>query len=161
MRARTLFPATLGLLVLATLADAAPPPLLDQRVRDFVEASNRHDVDAMIAATEPDFRWMQVVGDRVQVEVVGHPQLRSWLEGYFVSTPDARATVGAVTVDGAWVSAVETVEYRDQDQQLQRQSATSVYEFSPSGLIRNVWYFPAQRQATESRAAPGTADAAG
>lgn len=151
MRARILFPATLGLLVLASLADAMPPVDVEQRVRHFVEASNQHDVDAMLAATEPQFRWMQVAGDRLEVEVVGHDQLRSWLEGYFRSTPDARSTLATVTVDGAYASAVETVEFRDADQRLQRQTATSVYEFSPAGLIRNVWYFPAQQAGDDAR----------
>ena len=141
MRARILFPATLGLLVLASLADARPPADIDQR---FVEASNRHDVDAMLAATEPTFRWMQVNGDRIDVEVVGHDHLRSWLDGYFRSTPDARSTLTTVTVDGAYASTVETVEFRDAQQAVQRQTATSVYEFTTEGLIRNVWYFPAQ-----------------
>lgn len=144
MRVRTLFPATLGLLVLAGAACALPPVEVEARVRGFVEASNRHDVDAMLAATDPAFRWMQVSGERVEVEVVGHEQLRSWLDGYFRSTPDARSTLASVAVDGAYASAVERVEYRDGNGAWQRQSATSVYQLAPSGLIRNVWYFPAQ-----------------
>jgi ketosteroid isomerase-like protein len=143
MRVRTLFPATLGLLVLAGAAVAAPVDA-EQRLRGFVDAANRHDVAAMLAATEPEFRWMQVAGERIEVEVRGHEQLQSWLEGYFRTTPDARSTLGAVSVDGAYASAVETVEYRDREGAPQRQRATSVYEFAPSGLIRNVWYFPAQ-----------------
>jgi ketosteroid isomerase-like protein len=144
MHIRTLFPATLGLLVLAGVACAMPPADIETRVRDFVEAANRHDVDAMLAASEPGFRWMQVAGDRVEVEVSGHDQLRSWLEGYFRTTPDSRSTLAQVSVDGAYASAVETVEYRSRDGELKRQSATSVYEFGSGGLIRNVWYFPAQ-----------------
>jgi hypothetical protein len=146
MQIRTLFPATLGLLVLAGAAIAAPPDM-EARVRGFVDASNHHDVAAMLAATEPGFRWMQVSGERLEVEVVGHDQLRSWLEGYFRSTPDARSQVTAVMLDGAYASAVESVAYRNKDGQLETQSATSVYEFSSAGLIRNVWYFPAQQAA--------------
>lgn len=145
MRARILFPATLGLLVLASFADAAPPADLEQRVRAFVAASNRHDVDAMLAATEPSFRWMQVAGDRITTEVVGHADLRSWLDGYFRHTPDATSSLAQVMVDGAFASTIETVRFNDDNGQAQLQSATSVYEFSPSGLIRNVWYFPAQQ----------------
>jgi hypothetical protein len=144
MQIRTLFPATLGLLVLAGVATAMPPVEAEQRVRGFVESANRHDVDAMLAATEAGFRWMQVSGDRVEVEVSGHDQLRSWLEGYFRTTPDSRSTLGAISVDGSYASAVETVEYRSGSGEVKRQSATSVYEFGSGGLIRNVWYFPAQ-----------------
>jgi hypothetical protein len=146
MQIRTLFPATLGLLVLAGAALAAPPDM-EARVRGFVEASNRHDVAAMLAATEPGFRWMQVSGERIEVEVVGHEQLKSWLEGYFRSTPDARSQVTAVILDGAYASAVESVAFSDEEGRAQAQTATSVYEFSPAGLIRNVWYFPAQQAA--------------
>jgi hypothetical protein len=143
MRIRVLFPATLGLLVLAGVAIAAPPDM-EARVRGFVEASNRHDVAAMLAATEPGFRWMQITGERLEVEVVGHEQLKSWLDGYFLSTPDARSKVSTVMLDGAFASAIESVAFRDAEGREQTQSATSVYEFSPAGLIRNVWYFPAQ-----------------
>lgn len=145
MRVRVLFPATLGLLVLAGAACAMPPADVEQRVRAFVEASNRQDVEAMLAATEPGFRWMQVAGDRLEVEVAGHADLRSWLDGYFRSTPDARSTLASVAVDGTYASAVETVEFRDAAGAPQRQSATSVYEFGSGGLIRNVWYFPARK----------------
>jgi len=153
MRARILFPATLGLMVLASLVDAKPPSDIDERVRGFVEASNRHDVDAMLAATEPTFRWMQINGDRLDVEVAGHDHLRSWLEGYFRSTPDAKSTLVHISVDGAYASAIELVEYRDAQQAVQRQRATSVYEFTEAGLIRNVWYFPAQ-QVPDAAATP-------
>lgn len=147
MRLRTLFPTTLGLLVLAGQAMAAPPADLDQRVKRFVEAANQHDVEAMVGAVEPGFRWMQIEGERISVEVVGPEQLRSWLEGYFRTTPSARSTLGPVLVDGAYASTVEHTEYRDADGALNRQSATCVYQFSEAGLIRNVWYFPVQASA--------------
>jgi hypothetical protein len=154
MRVRTLFPTTLGLLVLAGSAlSAPPPPDLDRRVQQFVEASNRQDVEAMIAAVDPQFRWMSVDGAKLDVEVVGAEQLRSWLEGYFRSTPEARSKLGRVEVDGHYASTVETTEFRDSKGALRRQSATSVYEFTEGGLIRAVWYFPAQ----EAAAPPGGA----
>lgn len=147
MRLRSLFPTTLGLLVLAGHAVAAPPADLDLRVKRFVEAANQHDVDGMVAAVTPGFRWMQIEGERIGVEVVGAEQLRSWLEGYFRSTPSARASIGQVQVDGAYASTVEFSEYRDRNDVLQRQSATSVYQFNEDGLIENVWYFPSQASA--------------
>ncbi len=150
MRLRTLFPSTLGLLVLAGSALGAPPDDLGERVRQFVDASNRQDVEAMVAAVEPGFRWMQIEGERITVEVVGPEQLRSWLEGYFRSTPSARASLGPVQVDGLYASTVEASEYRDSADQLKRMTSTSVYQFSESGLIRNVWYFPAQEASPAS-----------
>lgn len=147
MRARILFPCTLGLLVLAGQVFAEAPADLEQRVRRFVEDANRRDIEAVLAQVTPGFRWMEVEEDRVRVEVVGREQLRSWLEGYFRTTPGARSSLGEVIVDGAFVSAVEVAEYPDASGTLRRQASTSVYQFNPDGLIRNVWYFPARELA--------------
>ena len=113
-------------------------------VRDFIAASNRQDVDAMLAATVDDFRWIQVVGDRATTEVTGHVDLRSWLEGYFASTPGAHAEIGPVAVHGNFASTIETASWMRKDGTRASQSATSVYEFAPDGRIRFVWYFSAQ-----------------
>lgn len=113
-------------------------------VREFVAASNRHDVDFMVKATVEDFRWIQVVGDRATTEVVGHTDLRSWLESYFAGTPSARSEVGPVAVNGRFASTVEVSRWTGADGTPRAQSATSVYEFAPDGRIRHVWYFNAQ-----------------
>ena len=113
-------------------------------VREFVAASNRHDVDAMLKATEEDFRWIQVVSDRATTEVVGHTDLRSWLESYFNATPTARSEIGPVAVNGNFASTVETARWTGKDGTPRAQASTSVYEFAPDGRIRHVWYFNAQ-----------------
>jgi ketosteroid isomerase-like protein len=135
-----------GLLMLSSLAASAQEVGGDlaRTVREFVAASNRHDVEAMVKATSEDFRWLQVVGDRTSVEVVGHTDLRSWLDAYFASTPTARSEVGPVAVNGRFASTVETTSYTGREGQRVAQSATSVYEFAPDGRIRHVWYFNAQ-----------------
>lgn len=144
MKARILFPALLGLLVLATPARAAEPaPDIAQRVTAFIAAANAQNVEAMIAAAAPGIRWMSVEHDKLSVEVAGHDDLRSWLHGYFKSTPDAHSALGQITIDGHFASAVETVTYTDDKGQPARQSSLSIYEFTGDGLIRNVWYFPA------------------
>lgn len=136
----------LALLLLAPLGVAAQD--LEQghakTVRDFVAASNRQDVDAMLAATAEDFRWVQVVGDRATTEVVGHADLRNWLESYFSGTPGARSQVGPIAVHGAFASTIETTSWTSSDGSTKAQSATSVYEFAPDGRIRFVWYFNSQ-----------------
>lgn len=144
MKARIVFPALLGLLVLAT-ASRAETPVSDipQRVQAFIAASNAHDVEAMVQATAPGLRWISVAQDKLTVEVSGHDDLRSWLHGYFNTTPDARSSVGPITLDGHFASVVETASYTDGDGQPAQQSSLSVYEFGADGLIRNVWYFPA------------------
>lgn len=144
MKAQILFPALLGLLVLATPARAETPVSdISQRVQAFIAASNAHDVEAMVQATAPGVRWMSVAHDKLNVEVSGHEDLRSWLHGYFNATPDARSGIGPITVDGHFASVVETASYTGDDGKPAQQSSLSVYEFGSDGLIRNVWYFPA------------------
>lgn len=139
---RSLLALLLLVLSCACAAQDASPHA--KAVRDFVAASNRHDVDAMLAATEEDFRWIQVVSDKAQTEVVGHTDLRSWLESYFTSTPTAKSEVGPIAVNGAFASTVETASWTSADGSLRTQASTSVYEFAPDGRIRHVWYFNAQ-----------------
>ena len=146
------------LLVAAPLSAQEAAPDYAKRVRDFVAASNRHDVDAMIAATEPEFRWIQVVGERATVEVAGHSDLRAWLESYFASTPDAHSEVGPVAVHGLFASTVEIASWKRADGKKAVQSSTSVYEFAPGGRIRHVWYFNAQSPPGQEDDAP-SADA--
>lgn len=133
-----------GLLACAPLAARELAPDHARAVREFVAASNRHDVAAMLAATDPEFRWVQVVGDRATVEVAGHADLKHWLESYFGGTPDARSELQAVQVHGAFASTVETTRFTSEQGEVERQSATSVYEFGRDGRIRFVWYFSAQ-----------------
>jgi hypothetical protein len=143
MKIRTLFPLTLGLLVLAGQAAAAAPAALAERVRAFVDASNRQDVAAMLAATREDVRWVAIEGDVAQLEVVGHTDLRSWLQGYYASTREARSELGEVSVDGAYATAFETTSWANADGTRAVQTALSVYRFDDAGLIERVWYFPA------------------
>src|SRR3546814_18837824 len=95
MKAQILFPALLGLLVLATPARAQTPVSdIPQRLHAFIAASNAQDVEAMVQATAPSLRWMSVEHDRLNVAVVGHDDLRRWLQGYVNATPDARSSLG-------------------------------------------------------------------
>lgn len=143
-----------SLLILLCLALALPLGAQDLKqnhaktVRDFVAASNRQDVAAMLAATEEEFRWIQVVGDRTTVEVAGHADLKSWLESYFAGTPDAHSQLQAVQVHGDFASTVETTTWTNAAGARESQSATSVYQFGPDGRVRFVWYFSAQPAAT-------------
>lgn len=145
MKFRTIFPTLLGLLVLAGPAEANNPDEVAERVRGLIEASNAQDVDKVLAATSDDFRWMMVTGDRVEVEVDGRTDLESWLHAYYRSTPGARSEIGEVLVDGSYATTVETMHWQSAEGEARSQSATSVYHLADDGLIRAVWYFPAQR----------------
>lgn len=144
MKFRTIFPTLLGLLVLAGPTEANDPDEVAERVRGLIQASNAQDVDSILAATTDDFRWMMVKGDRVDVEVDGRTDLESWLHAYYRSTPGARSEIGEVLVDGSYATTVETMHWSTPEGDARTQSATSVYHVNDEGLIRAVWYFPAQ-----------------
>ncbi|MBD8525162.1 nuclear transport factor 2 family protein [Pseudomarimonas arenosa] len=155
MRVRQLFPATLGLLVLAGSAIAAPQDA-EQRMRAFFAATERQDVEQMVAAVSEDFRWISIEDERMNVEVVGRDQLRSWLDGYFRSTPGLHTQLIDLQVDGSYVSLIEQVVWTGKEGRQERQTATSVYQLDDAGQIRRAWYFPAQDTAGESAPAVGS-----
>lgn len=144
MKMRTIFPTLLGLLVLAGPSEANNPDEVAERVRGLIAASNAQDVDSVLSATTEDFRWMMVEGDRVQVEVDGRTDLESWLHAYYGSTPGARSEIGEVLVDGSYATTIETMHWNTPEGEARTQSSTSVYHVNDEGLIRAVWYFPAQ-----------------
>lgn len=158
MRVRQLFPATLGLLVLAGNAIAAPADI-EQRMRAFFAATERQDVEQMVAAVSDDFRWISIEDERANVEVVGRDQLRSWLDGYFRSTPGLHTKLLDMQVDGNYVSLIERVEWTGESGRSEAQTSTSVYQLDEAGQIRRAWYFPSQdiaapAQADQTTAAP-------
>ena len=156
MRARHIFPATLGLLVLAGSAIAAPQDA-EQRMRAFFAATERQDVEQMVAAVSDDFRWISIEDERMNVEVVGREQLRSWLDGYFRRTPGLHTKLLELQVDGNYVSLIEQVAWTGDDGEQQKQTATSVYLLDAAGLIRRAWYFPAQETAAPAAASTSSA----
>lgn len=145
MKFRTIFPSLLGLLVLAGPSEANNPDEVAERVRGLIQATNAQDVDSVLAATTEDFRWMMVNGDRVEVEVDGRTDLESWLHAYYGSTAGARSEIGEILVDGSYATTVETMHWETEQGDARKQSATSVYHVDDEGLIRAVWYFPAQQ----------------
>ncbi|MGY6518526.1 MAG: nuclear transport factor 2 family protein [Lysobacteraceae bacterium] len=146
MKVREIFPTLLGLLVLAGPATALDERRVADTVRGYIEASNQRDVQGVLRHTTDDFRWMHILGDRVEVEVAGQGDLESWLQAWYASTPGARTEIGEVLVDGSYATTVETVRWNAADGGERAQSATSVYHLDDAGLIRAVWYFPAQRK---------------
>lgn len=110
-------------------------------VVEFVGAFNRHDVDAMIDLSHPEVRWMSVDGDAVVTETSGSAALRSAMLAYFRDVPSARSELESIEASGRFVHAVERATWNGGDAH-SSQCSLSVYELG-SGLIVNVWYFPA------------------
>jgi len=137
MRVCTLFPSTLGLLVLASNAAAMPQIDLERRAQVFVEAFNRQDVVALCDAVSEDFRWLEATGEMIELQVSGREALRDWCLQR--KGPAAqRATLSDAECDGRFVSAKETLYWADG----LTEQRNCVFEFNAEGLIRRAWRFP-------------------
>src|SRR5262245_8251837 len=93
MRTRTclLLLALLPLIPTPKTFAAEAPKSNDQRVRDYVSAFNKRDIDTMLTMVTDDIQWLNVAGDKITVEAQGKARLRDSLTAYFKSTPSARS----------------------------------------------------------------------
>lgn len=128
------------LLVVGGCATPRMPAPMDR----WIDAFNRHDVEAMTAEVAPDFEWFMVDGEKVSVETRGVDALRESMRGYFEGLPSARSKVEQVMVSGAYVTLRERASWTSKSGEPKSQSALAVYELS-DGKLRRAWYFPAER----------------
>lgn len=136
-----LFLVTLAIPAIAQQAPDAPEPDPKPVVERFLEAFNRHDVEAMLALAHPDVQWLSVNGDRISVETSGHEALRESMTKYFVSLPSAAASHERTMSAGPYVTVVERARWKG-DKGERSQAALAVYEVQ-EGKVRRVWYYPA------------------
>lgn len=130
------------LILLHGAVSAAPARDPGDVVERYVAAYNDHDVDAMLALAHPEIQWLSIVGDELRLEAEGRDALGKALRGYFESLPSSRSTIEAMMPSGRRVSVRERAEWETPSGP-RSQSALSVYEIA-DGLIRRVWYFPAE-----------------
>lgn len=140
----------LGLALLASapacvthLPPPAPAAALPAPVARLVDAFDRHDVDALVAAAHPDIEWWIVDGSSVALETKGADALRASLTSYFANTPSVRSQVEDVVVNGAFVSFRERVRWKKKDGTEATGASIAVYEVE-GGLVRRAWYFASQ-----------------
>lgn len=112
-------------------------------VHRFVEAFNRHDIDAMLQLVDKDISWFSVDGESIVVETRNADELRVAMMDYFVDRPSAYSRLLEIWISGRFVSALEQAR-RTKDPQSPGQCSVSVYE-TAGGLIKNVWYYPAHQ----------------
>lgn len=113
-----------------------------ERVLDFIEAYNAHDVDKMLTMVSADIRWMNVDGIRIRLQAAGREALGTGMTSYFAGLPSARAEVRDIRQLDDFVTVVEAAIWDDNGRS-QAQCAVSVYQLT-AGLIANVWYYPAR-----------------
>lgn len=140
-----------GLVLLALLlfmiagecfAAEAPKPI-EQRVRDYVSAFNKRDIDGMLGMVSDDIQWLNVAGDKITVETEGKPKLRESMAAYFKSTPTAQSELGWVQATASRVAALERASWQGKSGP-KSQAGLSVYEFR-DGLISRVYYYPVEK----------------
>lgn len=112
-------------------------------VRAFVEAYNKHDLDAMFTFLAPDIVWLSVAGDSVTIEARGIGVLREQMASYFGRLTSARSELETIATLGPWVSARERAHWTAASGP-RSQASLSVYEVR-AGRVRRVWYYPVVR----------------
>lgn len=139
------------LVLLALLSPAAMPASpaaqtpepKEQRVREYISAFNKRDIDTMLSMVSDDIQWISVAGDKVTIETQGKARLRESLAAYFESVPSARSELEWVRVTASRVAALEKAMWQSKSGP-RSQASLSVYEFS-GGLISRVYYYPAEK----------------
>ena len=98
----------------------------------------------MAALMHPGIQWITISGDQSKVTTDGKDLMVSEMESYFKSPTRISSSLGGWSVNGDYVSVIETASWMNSEGKRQAQSATAVYQIADQ-LIRRVWYFPEQK----------------
>lgn len=116
-------------------------------VESYMEAYNRHDVDAVVAHLAEDVRWLSIAGASMTTESSGRQKIADGLRDYFAALPSTGSVIRAIHANGNFVSVVEEARW-SRDGETARACALAVYEVEGS-YIKHVWYFANQSCAPE------------
>lgn len=120
-------------------------------VERFVEAFNRHDVEALVALAHEEIEWLSVAGAEISIETRGKAALAESLAGYFRSCPTCRSAIEVGPASGSFLSALERATW-EAGGETRSQTSLSVYEIE-DGLVRRVWYYPSTPEPPSAPAA--------
>ena len=117
-------------------AQEQAPPSARSVVEALLAAFNQHDPAAMAALVTTDFELYYIDDQGVaELSLRGPDGLRAEMTGYFANRPNVRSRIAGVVDGPVFVSFREQV--------VGGQSSLAVYEVR-AGLIKRVWYFPAE-----------------
>ena len=137
--------ATALVAAVAAALIATPVPAADapnaKLVNTFVDVFSQHDLKGMLALTHAEIDWLTIDGSNVLVETHGQEALAASMGRYFESCPTCKSTVEVSSVNGNFVSAIETAHWLSKGKE-RAQASLSVYEIL-DGKVRRVWYYPA------------------
>jgi hypothetical protein len=133
----------IALLLSAPAGLASQDITREQRVvESFLEGYNRREVSDMLRLVHPGIEWLSLSDSTIAVESVGARQLEEVLSRYFASVPSARSSVEGILAAGKFVTVWERAHW-ESPLGPRTHTALSVYELE-NGLIRRIWYYPAQ-----------------
>jgi uncharacterized protein len=130
-------------------------------VRQFIEAFNSRNIDAMMNLATDDVKWFTLAGDKLTTETADKASLRKFMEGYFKSCPTCKSKITNVNQNGNRVTMTETAPWETAKGK-QSSDSFAVYEFS-GGKIARVYYYaePAKSNYNEALAKKLGADERG
>ncbi len=111
-------------------------------INGLMAAFNDHDAAAMREYWHDDVAWIEITGDHSSVITSSANQLYNELISYFEAFPTVSSSLAKVSVNGNYVSAIETPVW-EQDGERKSQSSIVVYEII-DGRVKRFWYFPPQ-----------------
>ena len=147
---RRIFKVSILTIVALTISACTPstPPKIDTPpnqalVQSYANAYNANDLETMAAKMHDDIEWINIEGSSQTIITDGKEALVAELGSHFSSSPISSSTLSDWSVNGKYVSVKETVSFKRKDGTTGSQASLSVYELE-DGLIRRVWYFPAE-----------------
>lgn len=126
-----------------SLPAQTPQQSNEQRVRDYVAAFNKREIDSMLRMVSDDIQWLSVAGDKITVETQGKARLRESMAAYFKSIPTAKSELEWVRATASRVAVMERAAWQSTSGP-KSQAGLAVYEFSGE-LISRVYYYPVER----------------
>jgi ketosteroid isomerase-like protein len=111
-------------------------------VEAWLDAWNRHDIEALAALLHPEVTWLSIEGDELRAEIHGAEALRDWATGYFREFPNAVTGASDFASAAGYVSFRETASWGEGNETFS-QSSIAVYEVR-DGAIRRAWYYSAE-----------------
>ncbi|SIN61165.1 SnoaL-like domain-containing protein [Parasphingorhabdus marina DSM 22363] len=133
------------LMPVAVSAETPPPPPDHQvLVEKYTAAFNAQDVTAMSNLMHSEIQWIMISGAKSEVATDGKDNMVRDMTSYFQGPTKVSSSLSGWSVNGDYVTVIETASWQNSKGERQAQSATAVYQIMDR-LIRRVWYFPEQK----------------
>ncbi len=110
-------------------------------VERYVGAFNACDIDSAAGLMHDDIEWLSIADAGVDTVSAGKANLVSESRAYMANGCSTQSVLSDWSVNGPFVTVIETAKWRTTDGQARSQSATAVYEVRDL-KVRRVWYFP-------------------